>query len=98
MTIIYTYENVEHRFPTQKAFIQFMLEKGLIIKEENTYVKKEFKYLLEYEDKEYKCKTQRQIAKLTGRSEDCINRIVRGINTYKKNDSKDLKEIKITRI
>ena len=58
---------------------------------------KEDKYVLEYEDRKYLCKTQNEIAKITGRSRHCISRLIRGITTFRcPSKSAELKNIKIT--
>ena len=55
------------------------------------------KYVLEYEGRKYLCKTQYEIANITGRSVHCISRIIRGITTFKHpSKSAELKNIKIT--
>jgi hypothetical protein len=60
---------------------------------------KKDKYILQYEGRKYLCKTQYEIAEITGRSIHCISRLIRGITTFKHpSKSAELKNIKITMI
>lgn len=55
------------------------------------------KYILEYNNRKYLCKTQYEISEITERSIHCISRLIRGITTFKHpSKSAELKNIKIT--
>lgn len=56
------------------------------------------KYLLVFNGVEHKCNTLSEIAKITGKSEKCIFRIVSGEIKFKKNTSEELKNIVITKL
>lgn len=57
------------------------------------------KYKLEYNEKEYLCKSQQEIANITGRSRMCISRIIREDTTFRCNErTKDLRNIVITNL
>ena len=58
------------------------------------------KYLLKYNDTEYRCKTQQEMANICNRSRKCINRLINNKTTFtrgKKNDD-DLKTILIMKL
>jgi hypothetical protein len=59
---------------------------------------KKDKYVLEFNDKKYICKTVSEMAKICNRSRMCMTRILLGQTTCKKITSAELKNIKIVKL